>query len=109
MAKGAIGHIGYAKFSCGVDEAVSLVQSLKRRVLGLNGIDLGDCGKMLVNSAWIRALELTRVGLSESRSRTLRQANVLGLSLLANLIESSDGLLEGSVCIGLEILFWLQS
>lgn len=53
----------------------------------------------------LRALALTRVGLSESRSRTLRETDVLGLSLLADLVEGGDGLFEGSVCIVLEICF----
>lgn len=42
MTQRAKCHKGDAQFLCSLDQASRLVQRLKSRVLGLNGIDFGD-------------------------------------------------------------------
>jgi hypothetical protein len=42
VTKGAERYKGHTELSAGVDDTAGLVQRLKRRVLGLDGVDLGD-------------------------------------------------------------------
>lgn len=43
MTEGTVGDVGDTQLSGRVDEAVLFVEGLERGVLGLDGVNLGDC------------------------------------------------------------------
>lgn len=63
MAQRAVRHIGYVELSTCVDEPVCLVQCFEGRVLGLDGVDFGDCGSSVRNSVSRGMKEMGKDGL----------------------------------------------
>lgn len=70
MAQGAVGNVRHSKFLGSIDQAIRLVQCLKRRVLCLEGIDFGDCFQVSITTGSgnrsRKIFKLTRIGFAQS-------------------------------------------
>lgn len=98
MPKGAVRNVSHSKFLGSIDQAICLVQCLKRRVLCLKGVDFGNCFPVSIQVRGREKLSmLTRIGLAQSFRGAFREANVLGLACLSDLIKSRDRLFERRV------------
>lgn len=47
VSERAVRYVGDVELLCSCDQVVGLVQSLESGVLGLNGVDLGDCEEVV--------------------------------------------------------------
>lgn len=98
MAERRVSDVCDTQLLCGIDQAIGLVESLERRVLGLKSIDLGDYSSSARCHLIQELIErLTGICLAQRLRGTLGQTDVLGLSGLADLIKSGYRFLERCV------------